>query len=123
MILRKLGGELGAIALRTLSDSDHSSSGIYPKRRLVKPAPSRFDSQARTCLIRRSGRAGTGFWLPIILGAVERFLDCGDLKKGFARVRCPKCRHELFVVFFVPRPARLPGLPPEAGAGEVRLGG
>jgi ssDNA-binding Zn-finger/Zn-ribbon topoisomerase 1 len=40
-----------------------------------------------------------GFWRPIIARAVERFLDCGDLKKGFARVRCPKCRHELFVAF------------------------
>ena len=25
--------------------------------------------------------------------------ECGDLKKGFARVRCPNCRHELFVAF------------------------
>ena len=30
---------------------------------------------------------------------MERFLDCGDLKKGFARVRCPQCRHEMFVAF------------------------
>ena len=35
----------------------------------------------------------------VVARAVERFLDCGDLKKGFARVRCPKCRHELFVAF------------------------
>ena len=26
-------------------------------------------------------------------------MKCGDLKHGFARVRCPKCRHELFVAF------------------------
>ena len=38
-----------------------------------------------------------GFWRSIIARAVERFLDCGDLKKGFARVRCPKSRHESFV--------------------------
>ena len=40
-----------------------------------------------------------GFWRPtcppkprrrrVIARAVERFLDCGDLKKGFAWVRCP----------------------------------
>ena len=51
----------------------------------------------------------TGFWRPtcppkprrrqVIARAVERFLDCGDLKKGFARVRCPKCQHEVFVAF------------------------
>lgn len=40
-----------------------------------------------------------GFWRPILAWAVARFLDCGDLKQGFARVRCPKCRHELFVAF------------------------
>ena len=38
-----------------------------------------------------------GFWRPIIATAVSRFLECGDPKPGFARVRCPKCRHELFV--------------------------
>ena len=31
--------------------------------------------------------------------AVSKFLECGDLTHGFARVRCPKCRHELFVAF------------------------
>jgi Transposase zinc-binding domain len=40
-----------------------------------------------------------GFWRPIIARAVEKFLKCGDLKEGFARVRCSKCRHELFVAF------------------------
>ena len=40
-----------------------------------------------------------GFWRPIIATAVAKFLECGDLKEGFARVRCSKCRHELFVAF------------------------
>ena len=40
-----------------------------------------------------------GFWRPIIDTVVEKFLECGDLTHGFARVRCPKCRHELFVAF------------------------
>jgi hypothetical protein len=25
-----------------------------------------------------------------------QFLECGDLRHGFARVRCPKCGEELF---------------------------
>ncbi|MDA1277690.1 MAG: transposase zinc-binding domain-containing protein, partial [Verrucomicrobia bacterium] len=37
-----------------------------------------------------------GFWRPAIGTAVEEFLECGDLKQGFARVRCPDCGHELF---------------------------
>jgi ribosomal protein S27E len=31
--------------------------------------------------------------------AVLDFLKCGDLREGFARVRCPDCRHEFFVAF------------------------
>ncbi len=40
-----------------------------------------------------------GFWRPIIATAVGKFLECGDLKHGFARVRCPKCQHEMLVAF------------------------
>ena len=31
--------------------------------------------------------------------AVERFLDCGVLESGFARVRCESCRSEFLVAF------------------------
>ena len=27
------------------------------------------------------------------------YLKCGDLREGFARVRCPTCAHEIFVAF------------------------
>ncbi len=40
-----------------------------------------------------------GFWRPVITRTVEKFLACGDLKEGFARVRCPRCRYEFFVAF------------------------
>jgi Transposase zinc-binding domain len=40
-----------------------------------------------------------GFWRPIIGTVVGKFLECGDLKHGFARVRCPKCREEFFVAY------------------------
>ncbi len=40
-----------------------------------------------------------GFWRPVIAGTVEKFLACGDLKQGFGRVRCPRCRYEFFVAF------------------------
>jgi len=38
-----------------------------------------------------------GFWRPVIARIVEKFLACGDLREGFARVRCPRCRYELVV--------------------------
>ncbi len=40
-----------------------------------------------------------GFWRPVINQAVNEFLKCGDLRHGFARVRCTDCRHEFFVAF------------------------
>jgi len=40
-----------------------------------------------------------GPWRPIICEVARRFLRCGDLHFGFARVRCPDCRHEMFVAF------------------------
>jgi len=35
-----------------------------------------------------------GFLRPIIPEVVNKFLDCGDLERGFARVRCDHCKHE-----------------------------
>ncbi len=31
--------------------------------------------------------------------ALKRYLDCGILQKGFARVWCPKCRLDMLVGF------------------------
>jgi Transposase zinc-binding domain len=40
-----------------------------------------------------------GFWRPMIGTVVGKFLECGDLKHGFARARCPKCHKEFFVAY------------------------
>jgi hypothetical protein len=40
-----------------------------------------------------------GFWRPVVRYSIEKFLKCGDLKEGFARVRCPDCGSEFFVAF------------------------
>ena len=34
------------------------------------------------------------FLRPIIPEVVNKFLDCGNLEQGFARVRCDHCNHE-----------------------------
>ena len=44
-------------------------------------------------------QAKYGFWRPVVDRSVTAFLHCGDLNEGFARVRCPDCRHEMFVAF------------------------
>jgi hypothetical protein len=40
-----------------------------------------------------------GPWRPIIGEVARKFLRCGDLHFGFARVRCPDCGYEMFVPF------------------------
>jgi len=35
-----------------------------------------------------------GFFRPIIQEVVERYLDCGNPRCGFARIRCPDCGEE-----------------------------
>lgn len=40
-----------------------------------------------------------GFWRPVIRDSIDKFLKCGDLKEGFARIRCPDCGTEFFVAF------------------------
>ena len=45
------------------------------------------------------------YWRPVIRAAMDNFLPacahrkCGDLREGFARVRCPDCGKEFFVAF------------------------
>ena len=40
-----------------------------------------------------------GYLRPIIPAVVDKFLDCGDLAHGFARVRCDHCQHEYLLAF------------------------
>jgi hypothetical protein len=40
-----------------------------------------------------------GFWRPVVRHVVEQFLDCGDLRCGFARLWCPTCRKDLVLPY------------------------
>jgi len=40
-----------------------------------------------------------GFWRPVIEQVVYKFLDCGVLEQGFARVQCSGCKAEFLVAF------------------------
>ena len=40
-----------------------------------------------------------GAWRPVIRTVAERFLACGILEHGFARVRCASCAHEYLLAF------------------------
>jgi ribosomal protein S27E len=40
-----------------------------------------------------------GFWRPYVMHVIQRYLDCGDLRFGFARVKCEDCGHEYLLAF------------------------
>ena len=40
-----------------------------------------------------------GSWRPIIGDVARRFLRCGDLQIGVARIQCPDCHCQMFVAF------------------------
>ena len=40
-----------------------------------------------------------GHFRPAIREVVERYLDCGNPRSGFARIRCPDCRGEHLLTF------------------------
>jgi hypothetical protein len=40
-----------------------------------------------------------GFWRPVVRRVVEQFLDCGDLRCGFARLWRPTCRKDLLLPY------------------------
>ena len=42
---------------------------------------------------------GYGYWRPVVRTSIDKFVKCGDLKEGFARVRCPDCGKEFWVAF------------------------
>lgn len=44
-----------------------------------------------------------GFWRTYVVTVIYKYLDCGDLHKGFARVRCEECVHEYLPAIFHPR--------------------
>ena len=39
-----------------------------------------------------------GFWRPYIEQVIYRYLDCGNLHNGFARVKCKDCGHEYLLI-------------------------
>jgi hypothetical protein len=40
-----------------------------------------------------------GYWRPQITDVIYKYLDCGDLNCGFARVKCNKCNNEYLLPF------------------------
>ena len=44
-----------------------------------------------------------GFYRPYLSSVIYRYLDCGVIRNGFARVRCGECGHEYLLAFLLPK--------------------
>ncbi len=40
-----------------------------------------------------------GFYRPVISHVVRKYLECGDLHQGFAKIKCPDCHHQMILAF------------------------
>ncbi|MBD3243517.1 MAG: hypothetical protein GF331_23200 [Chitinivibrionales bacterium] len=40
---------------------------------------------------------GHGYWRPVVRTSVDKYVKCGDLNEGFARISCPDCGTERFL--------------------------
>jgi Transposase zinc-binding domain len=56
--------------------------------------PSRNISTTRLIRYPKQYEPNLGALRPAIPEVVGKFLDCGNLERGFARVRCDECQHE-----------------------------
>ena len=70
---------------------DHAASPFF------KIVRERFDEFERVYPERFQQRYG--YWRPVIRSSIDKFIKCGDLKEGFARVKCKDCGEEFFVAF------------------------
>ena len=55
-----------------------------------------------------------GYFRPYLRNVIYRYLDCGILHNGFARVRCGDCGHEYLLAFSCKRRHFCPSCHPPA---------
>ena len=52
-----------------------------------------------------------GFLKPVVEDVVNKYLDCGDLTKGFARIYCENCKKSMLLPFSCKGALVLPVMP------------
>ena len=92
----------GAGAAPGATRSQAQPVGVYRPRRpraspLYRLLDEHFQSFATVYDERFAPRWGP--WRRVVAEVVEKFLACGILTQGFARVRCGGCRHEYLLAF------------------------
>jgi hypothetical protein len=78
-------------ALKVYQPRNPRTGGYY------KCVESHFEELERIWDDRYAARFG--FWWEYVLKVIYRYLECGDLHFGFARVKCEECGHEYLLAF------------------------
>lgn len=86
---------------RSLGAASAPLSRSYRPRRPQATAFYRvITDHLETMLQQARERSPHGFGLPrYVERSFRRFLDCGIIERGFARVQCPSCQYEILVPF------------------------
>ena len=103
MASTRVGRMLGA----PWSSSAHARCGIGGAWRLQAPTPASIAAVSvgsdhlqclQTVYDERFARE-YGSWRPVVAQVADKFLACGVLDHGFARMRCNACMHEYLLAF------------------------
>ncbi|MBD3321216.1 MAG: IS91 family transposase [Chitinivibrionales bacterium] len=100
---RRHGRKAGARAVGALATRPQAKSAAFYRPRDHEASPlfqvvrEHFDEFEKVYPERY--QKAYGYWRPVIRSSIDKFMKCGDLKEGFARVRCPNCKAEIFVAF------------------------
>ncbi len=74
--------------------SDYINFEDFPREWLGLDATVEFEGPYEELLQQQYG-----FYRSVISHVVYKYLECGDLHQGFARVKCPDCQHEYLLAF------------------------
>ena len=89
--------EPGLAACRASSETKNSPMRDMEFARLTRGTVVHHDRFGRVYPDRSQHKYG--FWRPVMHRVVHDYLKRGDLREGFARVRCPDCGHNVVVGF------------------------
>ena len=108
-----------------MAKSDENITGVYKPR---KPRETDFYSCVENHFEELKAiwddlyASRYGFWRPYISDVIYRYLDCGDLRCGFARVRCDNCGHEYLSCLFRANAAIFAPRATKSGSSNTAIG-
>jgi len=96
--------ELGSIAVEEAEmiafSKRYDPQGFHTDSEAAKIPSALTHAEKAQVLLVNISQDTYGFWRPYVQQMIYRYLDCGDLHNGFARVKCKVRGHEYLPTFF-----------------------